>query len=92
MGKPPSKRRGGGRGGYKTSSDEKGSSSGTTGKYRAPTVGYEDHIFSHGNTNLPSQMITRTACRSNSDASFTRYLAISQETLTTGVVDADMVE
>ena len=50
MGKPPSKRRGGGRGGYKTSSDEKGSSSGTTGKYRAPTVGYEDHIFSHGNT------------------------------------------
>ena len=50
MGRSPNKRRGAGRGGYKTSSDEKGSSSGTTGKYRAPTVGYEDYIFSHGNT------------------------------------------
>ena len=46
MGRSPNKRRGAGRGGYKTSLDEKGSSSGTTGKYRAPTVGYEDYIFS----------------------------------------------
>ena len=50
MGRPPFKRRGVGRGGNKSATDQKGSSSGGTGKYRAPTVGYEDCIFSHGDT------------------------------------------
>ena len=48
MGKPPFKRQGVVRGGNKLSTDQKSSSSG--GKYRAPTLGYEDCIFSHGDT------------------------------------------
>ena len=44
--------RGRGRGGSKASTNQRGSmgESASTANYRAPTVGYEDQVFSHGTT------------------------------------------
>ena len=48
MGKPPRRRRGQ-RGGSKSSSG-KDSTDDDNGAYEAPTVGYEDVLYTHGNT------------------------------------------